>query len=455
MRDLLCCVTPNWSIHAQDDPTDTTRPPRNFPPEWGYIAANSATPISVVDAYTRQLSQPATVAEVAAQNPKWIVLASTPSYLFWRCPPLSLKPVARLAASLRLACPGAFVVLVGPHGTVSPNESLDACPAVDLVFLGEPDRLLVPSLLQPQGKARPWLVSRNSAHRAVAAPQLPLGRSVPGADWIVGEPHCWLPAALKALAGRRGALLETTRGCRYDCGYCLRAGFRRDLRTKPLHDVAAEVAELVRRDVEYVFLIDETFGTPRSHARAIAKMLGDAGILWGMQTRPDLWTAQTLEYVRDRGCVYAEVGVETLDENQQRLLGKFRHPDRLSAQMDLFREHIPYVGFNTFDVSNPDVWGLPEGATVARDTDSRIVGSFIPYPGTPWGERALEHLGFREPSWEAARTAYALFKEYESGSGRGTHLRADLEARLASIAGPQAPGSRLRTRFEAVVSQDD
>lgn len=455
MAERLCCVTPNWAEYASWDPTDTTRPPRSFPPEWNYVAHEGALETYIIDAYTRNLSAAETARLVLDGAPRWVAISSTPSYLFWRCPPLGLEAVAGLSRMLKAERPDLEVVVVGPHGTVAPAEVLAECPDVDLVFLGEPDQLLTRTLVATSSDSSAWLVSRESSGARRAAPQHPLGRGPACADWVAGEPHCWLPSAAKFLGNRRASLLETSRGCSFDCDFCLRAGFRRDLRTKPLDYVAEEIRALTERGVEYVFLIDETFGLPRRHARSVAELLGAAGLIWGAQTRPDLWTADGLRHLARNGCVYMEVGLETLDLEAQRQLGKLSHPEKIATQLATFNECIPFVGFNTFDVMNPDIPGRPEGADVGHDIEGRTAGSFIPYPGTPWGDHALARLGFDSPSWIAARMAHSLFKTYERDPIRSAELRASLEARRSALRAERPATTHDRTRFEEVVRPTD
>jgi hypothetical protein len=84
----IVCLTPNWHLDRSLFPTDTLRPPPNFPLEWGYIASGlEDSQIRVCDEYSTNASFNATAERLARLSPQVVIISTTPSYLFWRCPP--------------------------------------------------------------------------------------------------------------------------------------------------------------------------------------------------------------------------------------------------------------------------------------------------------------------------------------------------------------------------------
>jgi hypothetical protein len=210
-------------------------------------------------------------------------------------------------------------------------------------------------------------------------------------------------------SGGRFAIAETTRGCSFDCAYCFRAGFRRSPRAKPLPAVAAELDQLAALGVTYVYLIDETFGLPRPHAEAVMTLLNERGINFGIQTRPDIWQPERVEALGEHGCVYVELGTESLDPDGVAALGKYRTAQRAIDMTTHFRDHIPYVGVNILDVGNPDLKLVPQAlADALRDNEGRRPPAFIPYPTTLWGERALDETGASK-DWEGVDGLHATY----------------------------------------------
>jgi anaerobic magnesium-protoporphyrin IX monomethyl ester cyclase len=412
----LVLLTPNWRLATGLAGTDTLHPPPAWPLEWGYVLASTQKRIKTVvlddyvsDGHPRLLNASHGVALADA-----VVISTTPSYLYWRCPPLGLEVVAAYVEALRQVAPRATVLLVGPHGTVSPRETLRRTGA-DAALRGEVDPWLSDAMHVLDGHtvvASPYLAK--AGDDACVAPEADFGSRHVTYDrsGLVGTvPHTWLHACAADLRGRGGlsALVETARGCPFDCGYCLRAGFRRRLRLKSVDALRIEVAQLAAMDVRYVYLVDETFGVPRDHTHDVARLLHEYNILFGAQTRPDVWTPDRVQDIAKLGWIYAEVGTESLTTAGVRALGKFGSAEKVLARTALLRDALPFVGVNIVDVGNPDLGRLDRAtATNERDNEGRRPPAFIPYPGTPWGEQALASQG-RGTSWSDAELVYASY----------------------------------------------
>lgn len=415
-------ITPNWRLSKSLSPTDTLRPPPCFPLEWGYITAHARKlfGISVVihDEYTCNRTLDALSSNSTIARSDILVISTTPSYLFWRCPPLSLKLIKNYVSHLRLVAPQATIILVGPHGTVDPNGTLHATGA-DFTLRGEIDPWLIESLqLLKRGVIPEYLARKDS--RSIIAIESPFTTEPVFYDGEIvsrSAPHTWLPQCTEELIHRGGtfSLLETSRGCSYDCGFCLRAGFRRKLRVKPLSTVESELDTLKELGVKYVYLIDETFGLPWQHAVGVMAALKLREIAFGIQTRPDIWPEEKICLLRESGCIYVELGTETLSIAGLKSLGKFTRIEEIPEKTTCFRKHIPFIGVNILDVGNPDL-GIIFGAhgALEKDNEGHPAPPFIPYPGTEWGNHALRSNGL-DYSWSSAEDLFGVYSYMSRG----------------------------------------
>jgi anaerobic magnesium-protoporphyrin IX monomethyl ester cyclase len=442
----VLAITPNWRESRGILPTDTTRPPVAPPIEWQYFLQSSDKPadgaardgfeISVFDEYSRNRKLGAFPSALETAQPDIVLLSTAPSYLYWRCPPTTLDAPRKYVSHIRRVKPRIPIILIGPHGTADPASTLRATGATHC-FRGEID-LYLPAAVRhvAAGEDHPYVAT--AAEQRSVAPQSPL--SDEGLEytprWISSEPHAWLPDARKSLMslGSRFAVIETSRGCSFDCGYCFRAGFRRQLRTKPLAAVEAELDYLRALDVAYVFLIDETFGLPRPHARAVMEMLARRDIRFGIQTRPDIWTARDMELLASSGCIYAEVGTESTVVSGVAALEKFRKPDGALEATETIKRVIPHVGVNIVDVGNPDLQRVPRRvARGHRDNEGRRPPAFIPYPSTPWGDTALASAGGRA-DWQTVDALHATYDLASRDGVLGASLRRSRTLRRATMA---------------------
>jgi anaerobic magnesium-protoporphyrin IX monomethyl ester cyclase len=115
-----------------------------------------------------------------------------------------------------------------------------------------------------------------------------------------------------------GAEMETSRGCPYHCSFCAKDNFRNSFRKRPLTVILKELDRLIEQGVEYIDFVDEIF-LPN---RPLLEELVQRNILFGIQTRIDLWTKPLLDLLGKAGCVSIEAGVESISETGRNLLDK-------------------------------------------------------------------------------------------------------------------------------------
>jgi anaerobic magnesium-protoporphyrin IX monomethyl ester cyclase len=400
-------LNPDWSSGFALMPTDTMCPPKSFPIEWGYLQyladQDQTVDFNFFDFYMK--SKINHVESRTLSDAEYVVISTTPSYLFWRCPPLNLDPVKRAVAIARRFS-RASIVLIGPHGTILPEATLQET-AADYAFRGEPEQMLFPELKSLQNaKPTRYLASLRNPRASTAKEVSGLGIVRYSESAIAdSEPHTWISSSVFP---RRGALIETARGCSFDCPFCLRSGFRRTLRVKSLQHLSEELDQLSRLGINYVYLIDENFGLPKNHAVAVQKLLFQRRIKFGIQTRADIWSKRRIESLAASGCIYVEIGMEAIDRENVLATGKYAQPDKALQNMEIFKLYIPVVGLNAFDFKNPDVFGKANIA-LTYDSSGAPVSPFIPYPTTPWGDRSIARYQNASPRWEQIADLHSLY----------------------------------------------
>ena len=190
----------------------------------------------------------------------------------------------------RFRARGVRVILGGIHPTVLPEE---AGAHADAVVVGE---------------AEP--VFGRVLEDALAGRLAPVYRS-PEATGDVLE----IPVARREALGKRRYLtrqvLQTTRGCPYDCPFCtVTPYFGRRFRHRPTADVLAEVGAFPKKLV--VFLDDDVLAQ-RHHAMELLKGLAPLGKRWASQaTLKCAEDPELLKLVANSGCLGLFVGVESV-----------------------------------------------------------------------------------------------------------------------------------------------
>jgi anaerobic magnesium-protoporphyrin IX monomethyl ester cyclase len=363
----------------------------------------------LLDAHMFGLSIGDITAELQSFGPDIIVITTAPTYLFWRCAPPELRVPQQLAFALREAAP--MLVAVGPHGSTTPRAALTKL-RVDCIIMGECETTLL-RLANGERQVVGTCYRDAGAIQVNGGPQAAAFIDQPPLQWPdeMIRRHNHHHHRFEATPMGPGAEVEASRGCPYSCTFCAKDNFRNSYRKRPAAAILQEVDELRRQGVEYVYFIDEIF-LPNAE---LLEALVSRGLLFGIQTRIDLWKPNMLELLGRAGCVSIEAGVESLTpEGRENLAKKCRmSTDQLADRLMTARRHVPFVQANLIEVAEDDE------ASVQRWRDQMQAAGvwandpvpLYPYPGSPdyrklWGEPD-------DHAWERAHDHYLrLFERF-------------------------------------------
>ncbi|MFA5515322.1 MAG: TIGR04295 family B12-binding domain-containing radical SAM protein [Desulfuromonadales bacterium] len=410
-------INPNWTYDGSI--YFGCRHP-HLPLEFGYAQAlleRAGHQALILDAHLFDLSTAEVQARIADFQPDFTVIATAPTYLFWRCPPPELRLPAAVARLLRHS--GGGLLAVGPHASTTPGATIDKL-GVDAVIRGEfeeilphfadPDWRKIPGIAFRQGKTlyqcgEPWQANLH------ALPPL----SWPD-EWLARHRH--QHHRFDAQGAGSGAEIESSRGCPYRCSFCAKENFRGLYRKRPLGVLLREIDGLLRQGVEYLYFIDEIF-LPDS---ALLTALASRRLRFGIQTRIDLWQLEMLEALGRAGCVSIEAGVESLSELGRQQLGK---PCRLSTReiserLIFAKEHVPFVQANLLltDTDHPTTIAAWRKQLIAAGVWANDPVPLFPFPGSPAYRQRWGHPD--DSAWERAHAWYlrrhSVFCDLQDGN---------------------------------------
>jgi anaerobic magnesium-protoporphyrin IX monomethyl ester cyclase len=378
----------------------------HLPLELGYARAlleRHGHEALMLDGHISDVPADALADEVAAFAPDATVVATAPSYLFWRCAPPELRiPREFLVA---LGARGGTTIAVGPHGSATPGATLRKLGA-DAVVRGECEEVIlaIADAGTVNGVAG-TAVLKGGAVSLSGAPQAARFVDLPALSW----PESWIVRhghhhhRFDTLPDGPGAEVEASRGCPYSCSFCAKIDFRDRYRRRDLSSLLNEIDGLRGQGVRYIYFIDEIF-LPQ---RALLHSLIGRGIAFGIQTRLDLWKPEMLDLLGDAGCVSIEAGVESLTEEGRAVLDKDCRltTAELTERLIRARQRVPFVQANLIASGTDDAKVV---AAWRAELQSHGVWAndpvpLYPYPSSPdyrrlWGEpddyaweRAHEH----------------------------------------------------------------
>lgn len=378
----------------------------HLPLELGYaesLLRQAGHQAVILDGHLFGLSPAEIAGRVGELRPDYIIVATAPTYLFWRCPPPELRVPAELIRAIGKR--KAPIIAVGPHGSATPS-AVAVKLGVEAVVRGEFETIL-PRLAAGGGQRIPglWRAAAGEAQE-FCRPQTADLNELPPVFW----PGEWLDRhrhhhhRFESAPGGPGAEMETSRGCPYHCLFCARDYFRGPYRRRPRETVLTELDHLLAHGVEYVYFIDEIFMPDR-------KLLEELLVLpvrFGIQTRIDLWDREMIELLGAAGCVSMEAGVESITAAGRLRLNKpgLLTGEALTELLVFAKLHIAFVQANLVRIpedNSMEVTTWRERLQQAGVWSNDPVPLFF-YPGSPayreeWGEPD-------DLAWERAHAHY-------------------------------------------------
>jgi B12-binding domain/radical SAM domain protein of rhizo-twelve system len=372
--------------------------------------------VLIVDSFMEGLSPESVRERLDAFQEDFLVIPTAPSYLFWRCPQPELRVPAQWIAALGRR---SQIVVIGPHGSVTPRATLDKTGA-DIVLRGEPDQTLpqLASLPREMIAGCCWRDDKGVLRMAQGLGVTDM-RIIPMLDYsdYPVERHHHLHHIFAGNGADHlelGAEVEFARGCPYSCTFCNKTLFRNKYRERELSAVLAEIDQLVARGVDYIYFIDEIFGVGRQ-VRELLEENATRPVSIGFQSRIDLWNEESLELLDRAHCVSFECGVESITQEGRDEMNKNCKltTDRISDLLIHARKFIPWVQANLIKTTKDD-----PGVIAAWQERLKANGVWVsepvpmfPFPGSPQYVETFKTQPDEE-AWERAHSFYLkLFAE--------------------------------------------
>jgi radical SAM superfamily enzyme YgiQ (UPF0313 family) len=313
-----------------------------------------------------------------------LVLVQTTPMDRWQCPDLNWEYLSRLAAEL----PREKLIVAGAHGTVWPELILRETGA-RAVVRGDPTKALVEladKVGNPRGISyyRDQVIINEPDRGGVNLDQLP----APAYDLVSPDYYGY------DLLGPGLAVLETSRGCPYNCIFCFKAMYGPGRRVKSLDQVVRDVEMVVAQwGARNLYFIDLEFTLDRDYTVRLCRELVKLNLKfhWCCQTRVDAVDDDLLREMKNAGCTLIHFGVETGAPRLLEAINKGLTLDQVYGAMDgCRRAGIKTACFFLFGLPGETDADRRATMTLARKANPDFASFHVaaPYPGTKFGEMA-------------------------------------------------------------------
>jgi len=358
------------------------------------------------------------------------------------------RTAQRILAVIRRLRPGAVIVVGGYDPSLAPEIWEDATNGPDIIVFGEGDitfRELVRTL---EGSTNNGDLGRSALSQVAGISFKADGRFVrtpPRAvshldDAAVRPPN----RAARALSGytflgRKVDIVETSRGCTYDCSFCSIIEMRgRNFHTWSIDRVVNDIRDAERRGARAIFIVDDNITLNVKRFRALCQAIVDAKlnhidyIVQGMTSAFASGGDELGAVMRQAGFRYVFLGIENVvaddlaflkaaAKNADRQEGRVVGSATMRAIEVLHRHGMLVVG--GLIVGNPDDTRATVEANLdfaERYVDWPYIQHPTPYPGTPmtrdFRERGLivsDDVSEYDGTTAVVRTAHLEAEEVE------------------------------------------
>ncbi|GAA0092310.1 B12-binding domain-containing radical SAM protein [Paraclostridium bifermentans] len=282
----------------------------------------------------------------------------------------NVNDIVKICNNLKKVNKNVKIALGGPEVTYDSEESMKKYDFVDYILYGEGELVFRDFVKYLKGdidiKDVNGIVYRNNGDIVKNKPM----KDIENLD-IIPSPYVDLN---KAEYENRIVYYETSRGCPFNCQYCLSSTLQ-GLRYFSIDRVKSDLKALIDARVSQIKFIDRTFNANKKFAMEIMQFLMENDndyTTYHFEVTAHLLTEDMLEFLKEckEGLFQFEIGVQTTNEKVLEAVGRRDDFSKLSyvvqkiASYRNIHQHLdliaglPYEDYNSFENSFNDVFNL-------------------------------------------------------------------------------------------------
>ncbi len=226
---------------------------------------------------------------------------------------MNFEHAAGVLRDVKAIAPNILTVMGGPHVTFCASDTLQSCPEIDFIVMGEGEETLVELVMALQQGENPGNI-KGLAYQDHGGIIL-----TPPRDLIQNIDALPEPARHLIPLGRYRALglpisMTTSRGCPFQCIFCVgRKMVGAKVRYRNPKKVVDELAYLSTLGFHQINIADDLFTASKKHCMAVCDEIlqRQLKIQWTSFARVDTVSRPALEKMKQAGCTAVSFGVES------------------------------------------------------------------------------------------------------------------------------------------------
>jgi len=302
----------------------------------------------------------------------------------------------KLASAIKKLKPAMKIMAGGVHFTALPEETMRACPDIDVGMVGEAEETIVDVIkcFKADGKISNvrGVITREGDALAMSAPRDLISdvNKLPFPLYEKLDLSHYAPALYKE-KGKVTLPIMTSRGCPFSCSFCDRTVLGSKVRFYDIEYLSGLTTMLAEKfDVSCFDLVDENICITKDRFRDICRLFKDKSsrhnLTWGCSMRADSVDPDTGKILYDAGCRSVSFGIESGSPKMLKVYNKKLDLKKLPDSCKIITDAgISLAG--SFIIGGPgeDEESMKETFRLVRKIklDYMFVWYFIPLPGSP------------------------------------------------------------------------
>lgn len=247
---------------------------------------------------------------------------------------------ARIAKSI---FPDVPVVYGGVHATFTPEDTLNNIPQIDFIISGEGEQSFL-SLCNKllRGSTIGLDQIRGLCYRHERNIKCNPSLRIDDLTCLPIPDRKLLPYNYRVrmeFLDCEGDFIITSRGCPAGCNFCAASKmFPGGVRLRNIDQVGTEIEQILsNKKISGLKIFDSTFTADRNHVSNFCKLIKRFDLKWECEVRADTVDRDLLSEMKNAGCYYINMGMETSDQTLLKKIGKGINPHQVLSVLDMCR----------------------------------------------------------------------------------------------------------------------
>ncbi|MEC0238589.1 B12-binding domain-containing radical SAM protein [Paenibacillus dokdonensis] len=293
-----------------------------------------------------------------------------PDVIGFSCYIWNIEETLRVIDIVRKVMPGVKIILGGPEVSYDTGIWMDRARGVDFIVMGEGEETLH-HLLQVIEGDRKYHFVYGIAYRK--GDEVIINPPRPKSDLnLLPTPHRFQEDISNL--GKRIVYFETSRGCPFQCQFCL-SSIENGVRYYDIERVKADITYLIDNGAKIIKFLDRTFNINHTYAMEMFKFLieNNRGCVFQFEITADIMRPEVLQYLADNapeGIFRFEIGVQSTNDPTNVLVKRRQNFEKLSRTVNIIKnsgriaQHLdliaglPEEDYDTFRKTFNDVFAL-------------------------------------------------------------------------------------------------